>query len=103
VGSDRDLLIKDWWAEPVKAIYREAVAEQGGDTYPLQSGPGHIAWADDNFSDEDIGWCLAACESQKADFVARFGESSLAVARRALERLLHDVPEAIRDCDPYCD
>jgi hypothetical protein len=93
--------MEDWWAEPVKTIYLEALASLDGDEEPLASGPGHIAWADGNFTDEDVLFCLTECNSRRAEWLTRFGEPALAVARLALERLLA-VPEEVRDCDPYC-
>ena len=91
--------IEDWWAEPVKEVFRNALSQLSGDAEPLVSGPGHIAWADGNFSDEDIRFCLDSCDMRRAEWEGRFGVEALEVARTALEKLM-DVPEEVRDCDP---
>jgi hypothetical protein len=92
--------MEDWWAAPVKEIYRVALDRLDGYEEPLVSGPGHIAWADGNFTDEDIRFCLVECASRRSEWLIRFGEPALAVAYTALEQLLA-VPERVRDCDPY--
>lgn len=93
--------IEDWWADPVKEVFRDALSQLGGDAEPLVSGPGHIAWADGNFSDEDIRFCLDGCATRRDEWESRFGPEALRIARMALERLLA-IPEVVRNCDP-CD
>lgn len=92
---------ESWWAKSVQDIYREAVDALGGDDDPLKYGPGHIAWADGNFTDSDVLFCLQECDSRRLEWEERFGEHALSIARCALERLLI-VPENVRDCDPHC-
>lgn len=92
--------MEDWWAEPVRAIYREALEALGGDDDPLQFGPGHICWADGNFEDGNVRFCLEGCDERREEWVIRFGEHALNVSREALEKLMA-VPEEVRDCDPY--
>jgi hypothetical protein len=95
--------MEDWWAEPVKDIYRESLDALGGDDTPLLYGPGHVCWADYNFDDENVRSCLAACDDPAAEYgVPKLAAPVMAVVRRSLERLLA-VPEGVRDCDPYCD
>jgi hypothetical protein len=96
------LNIEEWWAEPVKEIFKNALASLGGDDEPLKNGPGHIIWADGNFSDQDILFCLEECQSRRQEWTARFGEHALSVVQFALENLL-TIKEDIRDCDPYVD
>jgi hypothetical protein len=95
-------VLKDWWAEPVKQIYREALSDLGGDDGALDFGPGHIVWSDDNLTDEDVKFCLSWCEPGSPmydSYIERFGEDGLAVAKRALERL-DLIPEDERGDDP---
>lgn len=93
-------MIDEWWADSVKDIYRDSLRDLGGDCMPLDYGPGHIAWEDGNFSDDDVRFCLQECETNRDKWIQRFGAPQLAIAQKALERLL-DVPEEIRDCDPF--
>lgn len=84
------------WPKPVADIYDAAVAELGGDNMPLDYGPGHIVWADENFETEHIRWCLDHFEEYVSD---RYTDEDMAVARRSLERLLA-VPESVRCVEP---
>jgi hypothetical protein len=98
--TGRQLTPEDWWADPVKDIYRDALAALGGDDGPLMEGPGHIAWADGNFADKDIRFCLREAKSRRLEWLNRYGENGLKIANLALKRLLL-VPQEVRDCDPY--
>lgn len=97
-------LVDDWWAEPVKTIYREAVAELGGNEDAIDAihfGPGHIAWADGNFDDHSVDVCLGECDRTDPDaYWLKRGPAVLDVNRRALVQL-KAIPEEVRDCDPY--
>ena len=95
-------LAEAWWPPEVAAIYLDALAEAGGDDDALNYGPGHIAWADGNFTDDDIVFCLGECESRRAEWLARFGERAATAAKRSLGRLLA-IPESDRGDDPTCD
>ncbi len=94
--------IDAWWAERVKAIYREAWNATGGKTDYLKYGPGHVVWADGNFEDEHVRFCLAQCDERRQEWIEKFGESILAVNRLALEKLLA-VPEDERDAYDPCN
>lgn len=90
-----------WWPESVKTIFHNALLLLGGDESPLMFGPSHVVWADDNFDDECIHWCLQECD-KPLGYLDRFTLWELAIVRRSLEQLL-TVPEDVRDCDPnYC-
>lgn len=95
-------MIEDWWAEPVKAIYNASLAALDGDDMALDSGPGHICWADGNFDDGNVSFCLGECESRREEWIDKFGLRSLEVAREALQKLMR-LPEPVRDCDPFDD
>ena len=85
------------WSVPVAAIYREALAELGGDMMPLHYGPAHIVWEDDNFRDEDVKWCLNELIFNRARY--DYSDEQITVVRRSLEALL-EIPETIRCCEP---
>lgn len=95
-------MISDWWADSVKAIYNDALALLGGDDNPLDYGPGHLAWADGNFEDSHVLFCLADCESRRELWLSTFGAEKLEIVSRSLMRLA-GVPEEVRDLpDPHC-
>lgn len=37
------------WAKPVADIYEKAVDLLDGDSSPLEFGPAHVVWSDENF------------------------------------------------------
>jgi hypothetical protein len=71
------------WPEPVARIYLEAVAALDGDTAPLDYGPGHVVWSDENFD-------LAEACLQECDTAAALGDDSpeqMAIVRQSLQAL----------------
>ena len=82
------------WAKPVVAIYREAVRRLDGDDSPLDFGPSHIVWSDENFEDRHIKSCLKYCDKE-----SDYSEDTIAIIRWSLEELLK-IPEEERCIEP---
>ncbi len=93
---------REWWAKPVQDIYLEALQAVGGKMDLLDFGPGHVVWADGNFEDEHVRFCLAQCDERRQEWIEKFGEAVLAVNRLALEKMLA-IPEDERGSDPCSD
>lgn len=87
------------WPEPVAAVYAAALAALGGDDRPLEFGPSHIVWADENFDDGNIRHCLQTGVERRTTWYSDYSDEDLAVVRKSLEQLLA-VPEAVRCCVP---
>lgn len=51
--------MKNDWPDSVSGIYDKYVSSVGG--MAMDYGPAHIVWADGNFSDSDIQFCMDAC------------------------------------------
>lgn len=83
------------WPKPVADIYDAALAKLGGDKMPLDYGPGHIVWADENFDTRSVQWCLDHFDKHRGDL----SDEDSAIVRHSLEQLLA-VPEEIRCCEP---
>lgn len=81
------------WPKPVADIYNEAVAAMDGCESPMQFGPGHTVWSDENFNCADI--CLENFDRWKGEF----SEADLAIVRKSLEKLAA-LPENVRDVEP---
>jgi hypothetical protein len=83
------------WPEPVARIYTSAVEALDGDTAPLDYGPGHIVWGDENFDLAEA--CLQECDTAAA--VGDESPAQLAIVRQSL-RDLAALPLAVRDVVP---
>lgn len=81
------------WPKPVAEIYQRALRDLDGDDSPLQFGPAHIVWSDENFDSAE--WCLENFEQYKGDY----SEESLLVVRRSLEELAA-LPLEVRCAEP---
>jgi len=46
------------WAKPVMDIYDEALAKLDGNYSPLNFGPAHIVWEDENFETHHVQFCI---------------------------------------------
>lgn len=64
--------------------------------WPHDDGPGHIVYADWNFRDSDIEWCLGEIERGEtySDYPP---DHPIFVATAALLRWLLEIPESERD------
>jgi hypothetical protein len=86
----------------VAAIYNEALAKLDGDESPMHFGPAHIVWADDNFEDRHIHWCLQRFDEHWKEYCddhylpgAPAIEGDAKIVRESLEKLLL-IPEEER-------
>jgi hypothetical protein len=77
------------WPKPIKDIYDRAADDLGGYTDPLEFGPAHIVWSDENW--DSAQWCLDNFDKYRGDHL----ENDLAIVRRSLEELLA-VPEEMK-------
>ena len=78
------------WPKPIKDIYDRALAELDGWKDPLEFGPGHIVWSDENWDSAD--WCLEHFDEYRGDY----SDEDLAIVKRSLVELLA-VPEEFRE------
>ena len=85
------------WPKQLVDIYREAVASLDDDD-PLQFGPSHVVWSDENFDDANIKASIRDCDDPPA-YYSDYSERDLAVVKGSLVRLLA-VPKGIRECVP---
>lgn len=87
------------WSRPVADIYRKYVAIVGESA--MQYGPAHIVWADENFEDYNIQWCLDAARRGKYWHEGESEETSeqKAAVIASLEELL-EIPECVRCPEP---
>lgn len=83
------------WAEPVAALKDRAIEELGETV--VESGPAHIVFADENFSDDSIQWCISECDNPSHKYHLEAFE--IARLRHYLTELLL-IPEHIRCCEP---
>ena len=80
------------WAKPVAEIYRKYEKLVG--KRAMRFGPGHIVWEDENFTKEDIEWCLNEAPNH-GDLTKEEWDLVHASLRELLE-----VPESVRCCTP---
>lgn len=81
------------WPKPVADIYREAINRLEGDWLPLDFGPGHIVWSDENFGGAE--WCLDNFDLYRGDYT----DQELDIVRWSLEELAK-IPLGTRECVP---
>jgi hypothetical protein len=81
------------WPKPVADIYLKALAKLEGNDSPLQFGPSHIVWSDENFDSAE--WCLKHFNDLDYDY----GPVELAVVRESLEEL-SALPREVWDVEP---
>lgn len=80
------------WHAEIFAIYSNAVESVGESV--VDYGPGHIVWADENFEDESIDFCLAEC-AQPEKYADRMSVDDIEVVRESL-LLLKATPQEWR-------
>jgi len=69
------------WPKPIYDIYKRAV-DKLGSTIPLECGPAHIVWSDENF--DCAQWCLDNFDKYKGDY----SEEELEIIKQSLYELL---------------
>lgn len=77
------------WAKPIADIFDAAVAQAGFEE-ALTYGRGHIVWADENFDDRSIQFCLNLKDSDLGNY-----QEYDAIVIDSLKKLL-EVPEYMR-------
>lgn len=83
------------WPKPIKEIYDRALADLGGWKDPLEFGPGHIVWSDENWDSAD--WCLEHFD----EYPGQYGDEELAIVKRSLVELLAVPKEFKESPDEY--
>ncbi len=81
------------WPKPVADIYDKALAALAGDESPLDYGPGHIVWADENFDSAE--WCLKHFDEHRSDY----SDADRAIVKESLEKLT-ELPLNVRCVEP---
>ncbi len=69
------------WPKLVAEIYQKALKDLNGYDFPLQFGPGHIVWSDENFDSAE--WCLENFDKYKGDY----SDEELTIVKWSLEEL----------------
>lgn len=83
------------WPKQVADIYAASLAELGGDYSPLESGPAHIVWGDENW--DCVAGCIADLDAGR--YCEDYTAAELAIVRKSLVALLA-LPEEILCCEP---
>ena len=78
------------WPKAVALIYKEALRRLEGDNSPLDYGPAHVVWADENFD------CAESCLGDFDKYADRLSEDEQEVVRWSLEQLAK-IPLSERD------
>lgn len=74
------------WPKPIKDIYDKALIKLDGDTTPLDFGPAHTIWSNENWDSETVQWCLD--EDTYKEAWDDLTDIESAVVRESLELLL---------------
>lgn len=80
------------WPKPVADIYEKYVALVGKTA--MHYGPAHIVWEDENFADDNIDFCIKACDEPDPYNDNCTAEDCAIVKRSLIE--LRAVPETLR-------
>ena len=78
------------WPLPAVKIYHEALSKLGGNYNPLDLGPGHIVWGDENFNSAQ--YCLDHFDDWPTNYDS---PEDLEVIRWSLEELTKIPPEQL--------
>lgn len=89
------------WNQKVLDIYNQYEKLVGESS--MDYGPGHIVWADENFLEENIEYCIKYCDELLADEKQReerdISRTDVLLVRDSLIALLK-IPEDERCCEP---
>lgn len=77
------------WPREIFEIYDRARTDLGGFTDPLEFGPAHIVWSDENW--DSAQWCLDHFDEYRGDYE----DADLEIVRRSLVELLA-LPEEMK-------
>lgn len=97
------------WPERIVNIRRQAEREidalpdeqRGQSPFPVEYGPAHVVWADENFDDGCIISCIKDCDAPPP-YLSDVSSAELAIVKKSLELLLQ-VPAEIRQPPPGYD
>ena len=81
------------WPKAIKNIYEQATEKLDGDTSPLNFGPAHIVWEDENWG--SVQWCIDHFDEYSKDF----SEHEKSVVMWSLQELLK-LPEHVLNAEP---
>lgn len=88
------------WPKPVADVYDKHLAAVDGVEDVLHYGPAHIVWADENFQDDNIDYCIEQCDKPEK-YAGRLSPEEIWVVRQSL-LALKAIPIEIR-CPPGCE
>lgn len=77
------------WPREIFEIYDRARTDLGGFTDPLEFGPAHIVWSDENW--DSAQWCLDHFDEYRGEYE----DADLEIVRRSLVELLA-LPEEMK-------
>ncbi len=83
------------WPKLVAEIYQRALKALDGQDSPLNYGPGHVVWADENFELAEV--CLKEFENYSHQL--DYSEHELLIARQSLEEL-SKLPLSVKCVEP---
>jgi hypothetical protein len=83
------------WPEPVARIYCSALEALSGDSSPLEYGPAHVVWSDENFDLAEV--CLKDFDAQAA--LLDYGAEQMAIVKQSLVALAA-LPQEVYDVCP---
>ena len=81
------------WSKPVADIYKKALDELDGWEGPLNFGPAHVVWEDENFDSAE--WCLEHFDEYEGDYTV----AHLAIVKQSLVDLAR-LPLDVRCVEP---
>jgi hypothetical protein len=85
------------WPKPIADIYDDCLAKLDGWKEPLEFGPGHVVWSDENW--DSAQWCLEHFgDYPKPEYMT---DDHLAIVRESLERLCALPDEYKHEPDEY--
>jgi hypothetical protein len=81
------------WPKAIKDIYEQATEKLDGDTSPLNFGPAHIVWEEENW--DSAQWCIDNFDKYSKDL----SEHEKSVVMWSLRELLK-LPEHVLNAEP---
>jgi len=81
------------WPKAIRDIYSQALEKLGGNISPLNFGPAHIVWEDENW--QCAQWCIDHFDEYSEDL----SDYEKSVVMWSLQELLK-LPERVLDAEP---